>query len=200
MCSRGKPLSTSLIVNRQKTLTVLNLNEQSPVACHTLNDLISALSEEERTTYHAILQSCSLPASEYKNHASWSNDCYTRNCIAENDQFELVLLCWEPGQFTPIHDHGGEECWVKVIEGEFEETIYQPNNSGEFKQTSSTIAVEGDITYMIDFMGYHRLKNVSKKRGLSLHLYAKPIKTCNVYDEDTKQTFSKDLSYDNIIS
>ena len=51
-----------------------------------------------------------------------------------------------------------------------------------------------------DFMGYHKLENISGHRAMSLHLYAKPIKKCNVFD-DSKKTFSKKtLSFDTVSS
>ena len=121
----------------------------------------------------------------FERYCSWSNECYTRNCIVDNESFELILLCWEAGQATPIHDHGGEECWVKVIQGEFKETIYKFNKPGEIRTLRSTVSKKGDLSYMIDFMGFHRLENISKKRSLSLHLYAKPIRNCQLFDEDS---------------
>ena len=97
---------------------------------------------------------------------------------------------------TPIHDHGGEECWVKIIHGEFKETIYKLDEAGELKTVKSVTAKTGDITYMIDFMGCHRLENIHSERSLSLHLYAKPIRNCQLFDENSKTFVSKNMSYD----
>ncbi len=72
-----------------------------------------------------------LPIAEFEKYATWSETCYTRNCIAENEDFELILICWEKGQATAIHDHGGEECWVYFVEGEFRENIYTQEKEGE---------------------------------------------------------------------
>jgi len=51
---------------------------------------------------------------------------------------------------------------------------------------------------MIDFMGFHNLENKSNKRSMSLHLYAKPIRNCNVYDSKRNAFVRKELSYDNV--
>lgn len=166
--------------------------------CHSLNELITVLKEEERTTYDKIFRSMKIPRSTFEAYCSWSNRSYTRNCIFDNEKFELILLCWEEGQITPIHDHGGEECWVKIVEGEFRETIYEANTSGELSIVKSAVAKTNDITYMVDFMGFHSLENLSNKRSMSLHLYAKPIRNCNVFDKKSGQFVSKDLAYNTV--
>ena len=164
----------------------------------TLPELITILDEEERAKYTTILKEMTLPIAEFKKYATWSETCYTRNCIAENDDFELILICWEKGQATAIHDHGGEECWVYFVEGEFRENIYTQEKEGELNVVKTSIAKPGDVAYMIDFMGYHNLENQSNKRSMSLHLYAKPIKNCNVYDSKKNEFVRKEMSYDTI--
>ncbi|WP_223267211.1 cysteine dioxygenase [Polaribacter sp. IC073] len=174
----------------------MNSNEKKTTTPQTLNDLIVALNEGERTTYNHIIHTTKLEATAFKTYASWSNNCYTRNCIVDSEKFELILICWREGDQTAIHDHGGEECWVKAIEGEFKETIYKKDETGELKAVKTTISKPNDITYMKDFMGFHRLENMSKKRSMSLHLYAKPIRNCNVFNEDLKTFENKNLDYD----
>lgn len=139
-----------------------------------------------------------IPEFAFENYCSWSQECYTRNCIFENEKFELILLCWEKGQKTPIHDHGGEECWVKVINGTLKETLYKKDGSKNLTELNTSISEKGNISYMIDFMGYHRLENISGHRAISLHLYAKPIKNCNVFDPDKRKFLSKELSYNTV--
>lgn len=174
----------------------MNSNENTPVVLQSLDDLISALSEGERTTYNHIIHSIKFTSKSFENYSSWSDECYTRNCIVDTERFELILICWCEGQRTPIHDHGGEECWVKVIEGEFKETVYKQKANGELTVVKSSISKSNEVTYMKDFMGFHRLENLSNKRSMSLHLYAKPIRTCRMFDEESGAFVSKDLAYD----
>ena len=170
--------------------------EKSSTILQGLNDLISALSESERTTYNHIIHSLQLEPNAFEKYAYWSNDCYTRNCIADTEKFELILICWCAGHQTSIHDHGGEECWVKVIEGEFKETVYKQDKMGALKLTKTKFSKKNEITYMKDFMGFHRLENSANKRSMSLHLYAKPIRSCNVFNEVSKTFVHKELDYD----
>jgi len=174
----------------------LESKEKSTTILQGLNDLISALSESERTTYNHIIHSLQLEPNAFEKYAYWSNDCYTRNCIADTEKFELILICWCAGHQTSIHDHGGEECWVKVIEGEFKETVYKQDKMGALKLTKTKFSKKNEITYMKDFMGFHRLENSANKRSMSLHLYAKPIRSCNVFNEVSKTFVHKELDYD----
>jgi len=171
-------------------------NTEKPL--ETISELIQVLDEEERTKYTTILKSMNLPIAEFEKYATWSDSCYTRNCIVENENFELILICWEKEQITAIHDHGGEECWVYFIEGSFREHIYTQNEKGQLNSVETTDAKPGDVAYMVDFMGFHSLENRSNKRGMSLHLYANPIKNCNVYNSKENEFVRKELSYDNV--
>jgi cysteine dioxygenase len=185
-------------MNKQKRNTILNSNPTNIEKLQSLEELVTALSEGERTTYNHIMHSIKFPENAFDEHSSWSDECYTRNCIVDTEKFELILICWCEGHQTAIHDHGGEECWVKVLEGEFKETIYKQDDTGELKLVKTSISVANQVTYMKDFMGFHRLKNISKKRSMSLHLYAKPIRTCRMFEETLKTFIPKELSYDTI--
>jgi len=172
----------------------LNSNNQT-LQLNSIDDLISALSEGERTSYNDLFRSIQIPSNAFKEYCSWSDEVYTRNCIVNTEKFELILLCWEPGQITPIHDHGGEECWVKVIQGEFREMIYKVDAVGKLDTIDSMDSSVGKVTYMIDFMGFHSLENRSNTRSLSLHLYAKPIRTCNAFDVASGKFMPKSMGY-----
>ena len=176
----------------------MNSKEGHPILYQTLKELVIALSEQEKANYNDIIGSTHLPSIAFESCCSWSEDCYTRNCIVENEKFELILLCWEKGQITPIHDHGDEECWVKIIQGEFRETIYQVDEANQLNEVKSSISKAGDISYMVDFMGCHRLENLSEERSMSLHLYAKPIRTCRLFDEDSSEFVLKELEYNTV--
>ena len=182
-------------MNRKKMKKIIKPIGNKHKKFHSLNELISALKNEQSTKYHDILHSMEIPKSAFEVFCSWSESTYTRNCIFENERFELILICWQSSHKTPIHDHGGEECWVKVIDGEFKETVYKLNEVSEVNILKTNLFKVGDISYMIDFMGCHQLKNLSSHRSLSLHLYAKPIRNCNIYDEQSKEFVQKKMSY-----
>lgn len=57
---------------------------------------------------------------------------YTRNLVdAGNGRFNLMILCWNEGQSSTIHDHADSHCFMKVLKGGLTEIKYcwpQPEN------------------------------------------------------------------------
>ena len=82
-----------------------------------LNQLIETLQRAPADKFFSVAKYIHISQKDVLPYATWSNTHHTRNCIALNDRFELILICWGPGQCTDIHDHGGEECWMDFVEG-----------------------------------------------------------------------------------
>ena len=41
---------------------------------------------------------------------------YTRNLVDRgNGRYNLIVLCWDSGQGSSIHDHGDSHCFMKVL-------------------------------------------------------------------------------------
>jgi cysteine dioxygenase len=128
-----------------------------------------------------------ISVEECDDYIFWDKDHYTRNCIARTDEYELLLLCWEPGQGSAIHNHNKQECWVKVITGVFEETVFTYNGqTREMELVEQKKLVNSEITNMEEQSHFHKLTNVCKEPAVSLHLYMKPITKCQVYNKNTK--------------
>ena len=161
----------------------------------SLTQLIGTLKATPSGQFESIAQHLSLTKTDVLPYATFSPTSHTRNCLELNERFELILLCWEPGQITAIHDHGGEECWVYFMDSLFEEIIYE-RSQPKLRQTQSKTASNGSVSYMSDFLGVHSLKNAGNRRGFSLHLYAKPIRSCNVFNTLSDSFEKKKMTYD----
>ena len=172
-----------------------SISNKSDETITSLTQLVEALKTAPSEQFVSISNSLSLTESDVQPFSTWSKDSYTRNCLELNDRFELILLCWEPGQITPIHDHGGEECWVYFVNSEFEEVIYEKEGN-DLDESSKSTASNDSVSYMSDFMGVHSLQNVGEKRGYSIHLYAKPITACNIFNDDSEEFELKEMEYD----
>ena len=77
-----------------------------------LNDFFDALCEANYENYEGLIKEHNINFETLLPFASWSSDSYQRICLANNDDCELILLCWDEGQKTPIHSHDGQKCWV----------------------------------------------------------------------------------------
>jgi len=164
-----------------------------------ISRLVFKLRESEISEFPGIIKAANLKDSDLQAFATWEGQDYTRNCIERNDDFELLLLCWNPGDKTPIHGHGGQKCWVYQISGEIEERRFVNTEDGPVLQYKHKLE-EGQLTYMDDKMGFHVLSNPGEHRSMSMHIYVKPIDRCRVYNPEESCFEEKKLSYDQIIS
>ncbi len=164
---------------------------------NTIEKLTNSLIAHSLNDFPRIIKNANLSFEELQEAASWRSGEYTRNCLARNEKFELILLCWEPNVKTPVHNHGGEICWVYQAKGTIEEVRYDYIDK-ELIETNRMELIPGQLTFMNDQMGYHTIENNSEHRAMSLHIYACPIDNCKVFNEQDRCFESKELSYDNI--
>ncbi len=162
----------------------------------SLDELIVALEEHDLSEYPKILKSMEIPASNFDAYKTWNDEEYTRNCIIRSTKFELLLLCWNEGQKTPIHGHDGQQCWVYQVDGEVKEIRYQKDSQGDLKETNVLVMQPGDLSYMHDSMGYHILANATKGKACTLHVYMLPIDNCEYFCEKDEVFKEKPLAYD----
>jgi hypothetical protein len=78
---------------------------------------------------------------------------YTRNLIDKgNGKFNLILLCWAESQGSSIHDHSNSHCFVKILDGELTETLYEwPKYNCEnecLKPVKVTTCYKNEATYI----------------------------------------------------
>lgn len=68
-----------------------------------------------------------MDASELSRYAHFDpSKNYTRNLVStDNEHFTLLLLCWNPGKESPVHDHPCDGCWMHVCEGNIKESRYE---------------------------------------------------------------------------
>lgn len=163
---------------------------------NTVQELIKQLSETSKDNYNLVLQILNIERQSFSKYENWSKVNYLRNGIFKNEHFEIILLCWEKGQETTVHYHGGEECWMYLIEGELEEIFYTKVTNNTLTQTKSQKLFISKSSYINDSLGLHKLKNSFEGRSLSLHIYAKPILEYRFYDETDKMFKKKTLAYD----
>ena len=109
----------------------------------------------------------------------------------------MILICWDEGAKTPIHDHDGQHCWVLQVSGSIVEKRFEKKDAG-FSLIDEAELIAGKISYMNYKMGYNTLENNSESREMTLHIYANPINQCNVYNEKKSKFEIKEMAYDTV--
>ncbi len=150
----------------------------------TLNELVQALrSGPGEEGYLNILRRVDIPCEEFANLCRWNEKHYTRTCLARTEDFELLLICYEPGQRTSIHDYDTEEAWVHPVEGSIIEERFTLNEKGELVLMQSSTLEKGSFSHLAHGHSIHRYTNASGDRVATLNLYAKPLLKWKVYEE-----------------
>ncbi len=165
----------------------------------TIEALAEELDNAKKSEQAKIISRLELNAAAFREYATWSNEGYTRNCVARTDDYELLLLCWDKEAETPIHGHGGQDCWVYQIAGTVEEIRVKEDENGDLKETHRMSLSEGKISYMHDRMGFHKIRNPFNQRAMTLHIYAKPIDACRVFDPKNEEFKIKEMEYDTVV-
>lgn len=155
-----------------------------PQDIHTVEELVHALREgPEKGSYLGILERMAIPAGLFVPYCTWNDKRYTRNCIVRTDDFELLLICYGPGQSTSIHDYSTEEAWVRPVMGSVVEERFTAGPGGSLLKTSVAKLDTGSFSYLHGGPNIHRFSNDSGEPAITLNLYARPLNKWRVYDE-----------------
>jgi len=144
-----------------------------------------------------IIKNINIPLADFAQYTTWKEGCYTRNCLRKTDDYEFILLCWDGNCETAIHDHAGQNCWVYQIDGTVKETRYSGEADDLTVKSEGTLA-PGEVSYMNDKLGYHKIENITGEKAMTLHVYVKPIEKCQVLNEDTENFEMKQMAYDEV--
>jgi cysteine dioxygenase len=163
---------------------------------NTLSDLLETLKNCDPEDYVKMVANMRLPKEDFGKYAFWKPEGYTRNCIERTDVFELILICWNPGDKSAVHGHDDQRCWVYQVDGVIDEIRFIEDDTGKLKENHHSELLPHRLSYMEDRMGYHSLKNRSEEKAMTLHLYISPIDYCKVYDTCEEKFDVKELRYD----
>ena len=73
-----------------------------------------------------------------------------------------LILVWTPGKESPVHDHAGSHCVMKVLQGSLKETRYRwPEHKvvedcqhSPLRIQESTMLGRDDVTYISDKVSF----------------------------------------------
>ena len=144
--------------------------------------------EYKKAATFDVLSRLDLSSTEVDKYAFW--DCekpYTRNLVCtDHMNYTLILMCWNPGKESHPHNHPCDGCFVRTIRGCIRETRFEAHpETNELRKTGVGFCNEGQVTFINDSMGLHKIGNPNRDVGaVSLHLYTPPFKTCRVWKSE----------------
>lgn len=158
---------------------------------------LAAIPEHE-FTHEGVLQFLRqnrVDKATLKPYLYFSDEHYTRNLIHKTDLFELLAICWDVGQKSPIHNHRDQRCWMGMPYGKLQIhnfALVKKDPSRQFCELRSNGQITMDMNSPQEVdpeEPIHQVLNLAQfqSRAVSLHIYSKPYDTCEVYDLKEKR-------------
>lgn len=170
------------------------------------NSSLSQQELSERVT--AVMSNYLLNEKDWEKYCFFSDLHYTRNLVVTNDKFELIVLCWKAGQASRIHNHAGSNCWMGVAQGPMLESLYtkvdtdgktvcekanpsQPGLCPSLRLDKTSCFQQGEVGYIHDGLGLHRVAAAPDCDGVSIHCYSPPISIATLFDTETNSVVQR---------
>jgi predicted metal-dependent enzyme (double-stranded beta helix superfamily) len=96
--------------------------------------------------------------------------------LRHTDDVEVWLICWDIGQDTLLHDHGGSSGAFTVARGSLVEDFGAVGRPGLRTRRHAEGAAVG---FGVDYL--HNLVNVGTEPTVSIHAYSPPLSAMNFY-------------------
>jgi predicted metal-dependent enzyme (double-stranded beta helix superfamily) len=116
-------------------------------------------------------------------------DRYARRLLHRDPagRYTVLVMVWNPGQGTELHDHAGMWCVECVHRGRIEVTSYSIRGGDadqglvQFARETSIVAGIGEAGALIPPFEYHRIDNPFDVPAVTLHVYGGEMTHCHVF-------------------
>jgi len=119
---------------------------------------------------------------DLKAYLGFKEGNYWRHRVCRNESVEMLIICWRPGQKTPIHDHNGSHGVVRVQKGLMWETMFTYDEARGLCYKSARECPTSEVTGA-GVPDIHQLGNpeVSGQDLITVHVYAPPLGVLHTY-------------------
>jgi predicted metal-dependent enzyme (double-stranded beta helix superfamily) len=99
--------------------------------------------------------------------------------LMRDEQVEVWVLSWLPGQDTGYHDHGGSAAAICVTQGEIHEERLS------FAGPPRTQALQENSLSVVPALHISRVHNAGSVPSVSIHAYSPPLGEVGTYSADS---------------
>jgi DMSO/TMAO reductase YedYZ molybdopterin-dependent catalytic subunit len=134
------------------------------------------------TELTALLSRLELGCTDVADHLRFSDRAYQRNLVRAGRWYHLWVLCWKNGQRSPIHDHTGSSCAMRVLRGTATVTDFAFAPNGHVKALGSRDCPPGSVLVAQD-SDLHQVSNLQAGEAdlVTLHIYSPPLERMGTY-------------------
>jgi cysteine dioxygenase len=128
------------------------------------------------------LGSFDITCEDVQPYIRFGERSYQRNLVRAGERYHAWVLCWRNGQRSPIHDHRGSNCVVRVLRGVLTETKFEFAPNGHVKACFSHDLEPGSLLASSD-TDLHQVSNLQPGTAdlVTLHVYSPPLLTMGTY-------------------
>jgi len=122
------------------------------------------------------LRRLELSCEDVPDFLRFSDRTYQRNLVHAGRWYHLWVMCWKNGQRSPIHDHAGSSCAVRVLRGTATVTRFEFAPNDHVKATGSEDFGPGSVIANED-AEIHQVSNLQAGGAdlVTLHVYSPPL-------------------------
>ncbi|HWL95291.1 MAG TPA: cysteine dioxygenase family protein [Phycisphaerae bacterium] len=133
----------------------------------------------------AMLERLEISLDDVGEYVQYGPQTYRRNLMHAGPGYHALILCWKNGQRSPIHDHRGSSCGVRVLKGVATETYFERSANGPIYAVSSRELREGQVCGSQD-SDIHQISNLQPGDAelVTLHVYSPPLIVMGTYSLD----------------
>ena len=171
------------IVQTTEAIDPTSINPAGRLSFKSLAEKLKALTAVpslEET--NRLIEQTEISTDEIAPYLGFKAGNYSRHRVMKNQFVEMLVLCWKPGQRTPIHDHNGSHGAVFVHEGILWETTFDYDAESGLAYKAHRELRSGGLTGS-EIPDIHQLGNpdVSGRDLITIHIYAPPLGVLKTY-------------------
>ncbi len=130
-------------------------------------------------------------------------DKYARRLLHldPNGRYSALVMVWDKGQGTSLHDHAGMWCVECVYRGRILVTSYSCKgiNDGlhQFVKETEIFAGPGEAGALIPPFDHHTIENPDARPAITLHVYGGEMNWCDAFvpEEGGYRMIKRQLAY-----
>ncbi|MEM8677095.1 MAG: cysteine dioxygenase family protein [Cyanobacteria bacterium P01_G01_bin.67] len=141
----------------------------------SLQSLIWLLSQTSYLTSERVYQSLLQANVTQADLMTWATfahpatDSYGRQLVHDGGYFEIMVMSWQPGDISAIHDHGQAQWGAVQCFGHGIHTVYSLVKSKLSTAAEMPLCPNQIVKVSHDLI--HQMSNCSQEHFLSLHVY-----------------------------
>ena len=147
----------------------------------SLRNLIASINETDNLTplgIKAALVNAKVRPDDLVPWAKYDHppaDSYGRHLVWDGGSFEIMVMSWEPGDYSAIHDHGHTVWGAVQVFGEAEHAVFAADEERLITVNRKRLT-SGDVL-AVGHQLVHQMGNPSDSRFMSLHVYGNGNRT-----------------------